>query len=50
MDEEKDRKPKIIMHNVIKSASDVPEQLVNECTCRRSTRCLLVFETIPQLD
>jgi hypothetical protein len=40
MDEEKDRNHKIIMHNVIRSAFDVLDQLVRECTCMRSTRCL----------
>jgi hypothetical protein len=39
MGEEKDRKPKIIMHNVTKSMFHVPDQLVRECTCMRSTRC-----------
>jgi hypothetical protein len=45
MGEEKYHKPKIIMQNVIKSALDVPNQLVRDCTCMRSTRywCLKLF-------
>jgi len=39
MGEEKDHKPVIFMHNVIKSVFDVLDQLVRECTCMRSTRC-----------
>jgi hypothetical protein len=39
MGEEKDHKPKIIMHNnATKSRSDILEQLVMEGTCTRSTR------------
>ena len=39
MGEEKDHKPVIFMHNVIKSVFDVLDQLARECTCMRSTRC-----------
>jgi hypothetical protein len=40
MGEEKDHKPKIIMHNnATKSGFDILEQLVTERTCTRSTRC-----------
>jgi hypothetical protein len=40
--EEKDLRPKIIMHNVIKGGTDTLDQLVRECTGIRSTR----FESV----
>jgi hypothetical protein len=39
MGEEKDLKPKIIMHNAIKGGIDILDQLETECTGMRSTRC-----------